>query len=139
MSEEDVKLDIKPEETNEDKSEPEKKKQDQEAKKEEEAKVPFSCVKCQLSENCHYFGKTPPFVKKQLKFHEDTFVMLDPFSPRQAGRANFLIIGGICSICQQNVCVDCSIFYGRRFCDNCAYSHFDEFPTEVQMKLRKKS
>jgi Cysteine-rich domain len=66
---------------------------------EKEVIVPFKCNSCGLAEHCHYFGKTPNFVKKQVAFFEDTYVMKDPFTPRLQGKANFLMIGGVCHSC----------------------------------------
>ena len=68
--------------------------------------------------------------------------MLDPFSPRIAGKANFLLLGGICVICEEKegrgaeaglaaVCLDCSVFYSKRFCIDCAAENIHHFPVEV--------
>ena len=105
---------------------------------EEEEEVDFCCNLCKLQETCHHFGKRAPFVKKQLKFKEDTFVMRDPFVPREKGKPSFLIIGGKCSICQKTVCVDCSTFYFKRICDDCASANLQEFPQEIGLKIQKK-
>lgn len=99
--------------------------------------VDFKCATCGLSEVCHYYGLKPPFAKRTVEFVEDTFVMLDPFSPREKGKANFLIIGGNCGTCGNVSCVDCSVFYHKRFCRDCAHLHIDQLPTEVQAKLKK--
>jgi len=104
----------------------------------EDEEVKFHCSQCHLTETCHYFGKNPPFVKKQVAFKEDTYVMRDPFIPREKGRANFMVIGGICDLCRQAVCVHCSTFYFKRFCDNCASLHLQEFPQEIGLKIQKK-
>jgi hypothetical protein len=72
-------------------------------KEQKEVIVPFSCGTCQLSEHCHYFGKSPNFAKKHVQFFEDTFVMKDPFTPKVEGKANFLIIGGLCHVCGNQV------------------------------------
>ena len=103
-----------------------------------EEKVTFSCYICHLTEDCHHFGKNPSFVKKQVTFKESVFVMRDPFNPRDKGRANFMVIGGVCNLCQRTVCVECSTFYLHRFCDNCSSLHLQEFPQEIGLKIQKK-
>ena len=111
---------------------------DRKAREEVERKpVPFKCASCGLNEICHYFGKRPPFARGQIEYVEDSFVMMDPFCPREKGRPNFLTIGGKCHECQNEVCVECSIFYGHRFCRDCALLNFDQFPNEVQARLKK--
>jgi len=110
-----------------------------EEKEEERKPIPFKCSVCGLNELCHYFGRRPPFAKGQIEYVEDTFAMMDPFSPREKGRPNFLTIGGKCRYCDNEVCVDCSVFYGKRICRDCATLHFDDFPNEVQAKLKKLS
>ena len=100
--------------------------------------IKFSCYKCGLQEVCHYFGRKPPFVAKQIEFAEDAFIMRDPFSPREVGRANFLQIGGKCSKCTKNVCVECSIFYFKRLCIECCAEYLSEFPSEIGLKIQKK-
>ena len=100
--------------------------------------IEFSCYKCGLQEVCHYFGRKPPFVAKQIEFTEDTYVMRDPFSPREVGRANFLQIGGHCNNCKRTVCVECSTFYYKRFCNECCAQYLSEFPPEIGTKIQKK-
>jgi hypothetical protein len=110
------------------------------------ADVDFNCFRCGMSEKVHYLGKEPPFAKKYVTFVEPTYVMMDPFVPRLAGRANFLILGGHCGgagessngCCGRSVCVECSVFYGRRYCLDCATKHAREFPEEVKAKISKK-
>lgn len=99
--------------------------------------IPFQCCICAISENCHYFGKKPPFAKHHVYFHEDTFLMRDPFIPRVQGKANFLILGGSCFQCQNQVCQTCSMYYGHRYCKTCAISCLEEFPREIQARIKK--
>ena len=105
---------------------------------EHDLEIKFSCFKCGLQEECHYFGRKPPFVAKQIEFTEDTYVMRDPFSPREVGRANFLQIGGHCNNCKRTVCVECSTFYYKRFCNECCAQYLSEFPPEIGTKIQKK-
>ena len=100
--------------------------------------ITFCCYKCGLQETCQYFGCKPPFVKNQVRFAEDSFVMRDPFSPREAGRAHFLLIGGKCGKCKKTVCIECSIFYSKRFCYDCCSQYLSEFPPEIGTKVQKK-
>ena len=53
-----------------------------------EKTIQFQCSNCGLCEMCHYFGTSPPFVKKSLEFSEECYVMLDPFSPYNLKTAN---------------------------------------------------
>ena len=69
-------------------------KQEEDDEKKENKPVPFACAVCGLNEICHYYGRKPPFAKGHVEFKEDTFVMMDPFSPREKGRPHFLAIGG---------------------------------------------
>jgi len=116
---------------------PVKAKEEKEKEEKEHKPVPFKCAVCGLNEVCHYYGRNPPFARRTVEFVEDSFVMMDPFAPREKGRPNFLLIGGKCQHCGNSVCVDCSIFYAKRMCKECARLHIDELPSEVQAKLTK--
>lgn len=111
-----------------------------ETKREEVSKtVPFTCSVCGQSEKCHYLGTEPPFCKAFIQFHEQCFVIIDPFTPRQfRGVSNFLVLGGFCSYCKEEVCVECSIYFTKRFCIKCSQFNINEFPKEVQGKIVKK-
>ena len=103
-----------------------------------EKTIQFQCSICGLCEMCHYFGRSPPFVKKALEFTEDCYVMLDPFSPYNPKTANhFIVLGAECSVCHQTTCVECSIYFTKRFCIKCAQFNINEFPQEVQTKIIK--
>lgn len=97
----------------------------------------FTCVRCGLKEHYFYKGKKPPFTKK-ISFREDSYVMKDPFSP--PNKNQLLLLGSDCSLCNIPVCQspDCSIFYTRRFCISCAEENLKNFPSAVQIKLKKK-
>jgi len=72
-----------------------------------------------------------------------------------AGRAPFLVLGGVCRLCTPNdfekdqdadaaatpgVCIECSIFHGDSwFCLDCASSRIHEFPSEVQVKIQRRT
>ena len=103
-----------------------------------EKKIQFECSLCGLCEMCHYFGSSPPFVKNCLELTEECFVMLDPFSAYNPKTANrFIVLGAACSGCGLTVCVECSIYFTRRFCVKCAQFHINEFPQDVQSRIVK--
>jgi hypothetical protein len=99
--------------------------------------IPFKCAICGLNEVAHYYGRKPAFARGTVEFVEDTYVMLDPFTPREKGRPNFLTLGGKCRYCENDVCLDCSIFYAKRTCRECALIHFDDLPDEIQVSISK--
>ena len=103
-----------------------------------EKKIQFECRVCGLCEMCQYYGTSPPFVRKGLEFSEPCYVMLDPFSPYNPKKANnFLVLGADCSACSATVCVDCSIFFTKTFCVECAQFNINEFPLDVQNRIVK--
>ena len=107
-------------------------------------KIPFNCGNCTFSELCDYKGCEPPFSRK-IRFHEDCYVMKDPFSPPPGRLTNksdgeyFIVIGAYCTRCSQSVCAEstCSIFYAKTFCLTCAIETIQNFPLEIQRKIRK--
>ena len=105
-----------------------------------EKKIQFECGVCGLCEMCQYYGSSPPFVRKGLEFTEPCYVMLDPFSPYNPKKAsNFLVLGAECSACRATVCVDCSIFFTKTFCVECAQFNINEFPPDLQNRVVKMS
>lgn len=112
-------------------------KSDEKVLDEERKSIEFKCSICNLAEICHYFGKCPPFARGQIEYVDDSFVMMDPFTPRDKGRPHFLTIGGICHKCNNQVCVECSIFYAHRLCRDCAFMNLEDLPNEIQAKLKQ--
>jgi len=103
-----------------------------------EKKVQFECGLCSLCELCQYYGTSPPFAARGLQFTEPCYVMLDPFSPYNPKKSNnFLVLGADCSACSVTVCVDCSIFFTKTFCVQCAQFNINEFPADVQSRIVK--
>ena len=103
-----------------------------------EKKVQFQCELCGLCEMCQYKGTAPPFVKNLLEFTESCYVMVDPFTARQSRFGNnFLVLGGECDSCHVTVCVECSIYFTKRFCVKCAQFNINEFPKDVQSRIVK--
>ncbi|KAJ8672976.1 hypothetical protein QAD02_004237 [Eretmocerus hayati] len=92
----------------------------------------WKCCHCRLEEHYDYKGNKPPFAK-HLSFSEDCYIMKDPFS--SLNRGEILILGGDCSICNRSVCLECSLFYAKRFCKACAFENSRYFPSEVQKKI----
>lgn len=101
------------------------------------AKESFQCSQCTLKENYHYFGRQLPFNNK-VKFKESCYVLKDPFT--LPSKNQFLILGSNCSICSNAVChsSECSIFFTKRFCNNCVRNNLDGFPTQISTKILKK-
>jgi len=117
---------------------PEEKEEMKEKMREDyyEKKIQFECSLCGLCEMCQYFGQKPPFTKSRLEFDEDVFVMIDPFKPRQSRFASdFLVLGGTCLACKLEVCLDCSIYFTKRFCIKCAQFNINEFPKDIQSRI----
>lgn len=114
------------------------------AKPEEKPKIPFKCESCGFAVECDYKGKRPPFAKN-ISFHEDCYVMKDPFSPppgNASSKSNseyFIVIGSDCTRCNSAVCAaaTCSLFYRKNYCCECAHQSISTFPLEVQSKIRK--
>ena len=102
-----------------------------------EVDIDFRCFKCGLHEKCQYFGRNPPFVSKQVEFSEDSFVMRDPFTQREAGRANFLLIGGNCGKCK-NLFVSNVVHFTRNdFVTNVVLNICQNFRQKLAQKFRK--
>lgn len=107
-------------------------------------KIPFKCEECTFQIVCNYKGLKPPFAKN-IQFQEDCYVMQDPFSPppgNLSAKSNseyFIVIGVDCSACGRTVCSspNCSIFYRKSYCAHCAYQSVNQFPVEIQSKIRK--
>jgi hypothetical protein len=119
------------------------KKDQKQAHDDEPEKIQFRCSGCSMVELVNYFGKKPPFTRN-IELLEDSFVMKDPFTAppnkhnqKRSFTEYFIVIGCNCTICQSPVCKDCSVFYSKTFCYECAQSKIHQFPLEVQSKIRK--
>ena len=106
--------------------------QDKDTSEKEEGGL-FTCKICNLQESYIYYGRTPKFLKS-IVFLEDCFVIPNPFDNTK--HQDFIVLGSECSICQRTVCSGCSVFYSKRFCKDCVKAHKNEFPVEVQAKLK---
>ncbi|XP_041348313.1 cysteine-rich DPF motif domain-containing protein 1-like [Gigantopelta aegis] len=95
----------------------------------------FICSVCNFDTAYNYFGKKPPFAKS-LVLLEDAYVMKDPFSTE----GGIITLGSHCSLCQKPVCLsnECSLFFTKRFCIDCAKLHMSEFPIEIKQELLRK-
>ncbi|CAD6236304.1 GSCOCG00008111001-RA-CDS, partial [Cotesia congregata] len=93
----------------------------------------FKCEFCSLIEKYNYKGRKPPFARDIL-YEEDCYVMKDPFSLLNGGET--LVIGSDCSICNKTVCLGCSIFYSKRFCQECATNNELYLPHQLQIKKK---
>lgn len=111
---------------------------------EPEPKINFECALCSLNELCDYKGTHPPFAR-QIHFSENCYVMRDPFSPQPGPHSNkstsesYLTLGADCALCGQSICKssECSLFYDKTFCLQCAMAQIKQFPLEMQTKIKK--
>lgn len=112
----------------------------------------FECSICHWSERYHghgmlkldqvsfgdqltiFVGSSISFARA-VTFNEDAYVMRDPFVPWAQNA--FVFLGAACSICLKPVCVNCSVFYAKRFCIVCASDRLRHFPVEVQKKIQQ--
>ncbi|XP_058057998.1 cysteine-rich DPF motif domain-containing protein 1 [Anopheles bellator] len=109
------------------------------------ASIAFRCGLCDLSEQCDYHGRRPPFAGKLIELAEECYVMRDPFAPPPHAVPDkppceyFLVLGADCHLCRQPVCKapDCSFFYGATFCRRCCHERIQDFPLEVRSKIKK--
>lgn len=92
----------------------------------------WKCYCCDLEEHYNYKGNKPPFAK-HLSFLEDCYIMKDPFSP--PGKGEILLLGGDCSVCEKSVCMECSFYYTKRFCKDCALKNIKNFPPKFKNKI----
>lgn len=112
--------------------------------KEIQPKVPFKCEECNFQMDCDYKGTKPPFAKN-IQFDVDSYVMVDPFSPPPSNLSSksnseyFIVIGSDCANCDRSICSasNCSIFYRKSYCGSCAHQMLNQFPVEIQSKIRK--
>ncbi|KAL0132574.1 hypothetical protein PUN28_000378 [Cardiocondyla obscurior] len=93
----------------------------------------FTCSLCLLNEHYDYKGLKPPFAR-QLIYLEECYIMKDPFSLPNKGEV--LVLGANCSVCEQAVCLGCSIFYTKRFCPKCAFNNIKNLPSQLHDKIR---
>jgi len=96
----------------------------------------FECADCGLREEYHFFGKRPPFCKS-IVFVEDSYIIRDPFTLQSGNNANFLLLGGNCSVCTKMTCQECSIFFTKRFCADCSQINCQLLPEELRKKKKK--
>ncbi|VIO91648.1 Uncharacterized protein BM_BM10826 [Brugia malayi] len=114
--------------------------------------IKFTCFLCGLTENCRYglvevSGRTHTY-----QYKDEMYYMLDPFRNRNVNERrltrtktdidnkpsgsktanifDILVLGAICSICGQSVCIDedCSVFYTKTFCIICVNREKTHFP-----------
>ena len=109
-------------------------KPSEEVKKQVEEGGQFTCALCNWSERYHGKGTSVPFARGVV-FHEEAYVMRDPFVPY--GQNLYVFLGAACSVCNRTCCQQCSLYYSKRFCNKCAQENVDHFPVEVQKKIRE--
>lgn len=101
---------------------------------EEEVKW-FECTLCHMKEAYHTKEKKPKFLKN-ITFCEETYLIIDPFTPPQ--NKQFIVLGSDCCLCKSPVCQssDCSIFYQKRYCQTCAVKKKNFFPEQLWSKIK---
>lgn len=92
----------------------------------------FRCSYCPLEERFDFKGTKPPFAR-QLTYSEECYIMKDPFS--LPNRGEVLVLGADCTFCEKPVCLGCSIYFGKRFCLNCASSNIQNLPSQLHSKI----
>ncbi|XP_061721534.1 cysteine-rich DPF motif domain-containing protein 1 [Cydia pomonella] len=102
--------------------------------KEEPILYEFACSSCNLAETADYKGTSPPF-SRNIDLKYPSYVMKDPFSP--PGKGEILVLGADCVKCNKPVCIgkDCSLFYLKMYCLDCAQNSAEEFPVEIKSKI----
>lgn len=99
-----------------------------------EERKTFACSFCTLNEKYDYRGTKPPF-QKHVIYLEECYVMKDPFTALNQREA--LVLGGDCYFCKKSVCLDCSIFYTKRFCKICALDNIQDLPLQLHKKIKQ--
>ncbi|XP_035717353.1 putative transferase CAF17 homolog, mitochondrial [Vespa mandarinia] len=98
----------------------------------EKTKEIFSCSFCTLQEYFDFKGSKPPFAR-HITYLEECYVMKDPFD---LTAKDVLVIGGDCNICKKAVCLGCSVFFTKRFCQSCAANNSDKLPSQILSKIK---
>lgn len=95
----------------------------------------FQCRNCNITERYDCFSDHVPF-NRNIRTKVDYYLARDPFSPRN--KRQFIILGSVCSVCDKDVCVkpECSLFYSKFFCTDCARKHILNFPPCIQEKIK---
>ncbi|GAX84582.1 hypothetical protein CEUSTIGMA_g12003.t1 [Chlamydomonas eustigma] len=98
----------------------------------------FTCYLCSFSAPYSTFGRSLKIdeLKKDehlagtVMFLEDSYLLPDP----NAAQVHPLCLGSHCNVCKRSVCVseECSLFYSKRFCADCARAHVSAFPLECR-------
>ncbi|KAL2717081.1 hypothetical protein V1478_012781 [Vespula squamosa] len=92
----------------------------------------FTCSFCSLQEYFDFKGSKPPFAR-HITYLEECYVMKDPFD---LTAKDVLVIGGDCNICKKPVCLGCSVFFAKRFCQTCATNNSDKLPLQILSKIK---
>ncbi len=83
--------------------------------------------------SCRPRAKCLQTSRASRRYLEPVYMVSDPNSARRAE----VVLGADCSMCNRPVCADepCSIFYAKRFCQDCARQHVAAFPPQL-IKVR---
>ncbi|XP_046741103.1 cysteine-rich DPF motif domain-containing protein 1 [Diprion similis] len=93
----------------------------------------FQCSFCGLAERYDYKGCKPPFART-VTYLEECYIMKDPFS--LPNRGEILVLGSDCGVCTKPVCLGCSLFFIKRFCQACAEQEMSSLPVQLHSKIK---
>lgn len=107
-------------------------------------KHPFACESCGFRMYYNYKGTRPPFAD-HLSFAEPCYIAMDPFKPppsrlnQHSYFEHFITLGCDCFTCGKTVCSSpqCNLFYRHFYCGECANASREQFPLDVQSRIRK--
>ncbi|VDM39188.1 unnamed protein product [Toxocara canis] len=127
--------------------------------------VDFTCHTCGMREKCFYGNVKVTGRSHTYRYKEEVYYLIDPFrnrakvderrvqnnnakggnvqrhekneSNRVPNILDFFVIGALCAICGQSVCLDelCSVFYWKTFCSACVMRERARFPSEIVQQI----
>ncbi|PAV85784.1 hypothetical protein WR25_25092 [Diploscapter pachys] len=97
--------------------------------------IQFECGICGMKENTLHgnLQVSDGFFNCPVFFVRDPFIPYTRVRARKPCLADFLVLGGTCSMCERSVCIDkaCSVYFGARFCAICVIRERRRFPEKV--------
>ncbi|KAL5261338.1 hypothetical protein ACHWQZ_G007138 [Mnemiopsis leidyi] len=91
------------------------------------------CQICQINLPYDFYGKKAPYCPGVIYF-DDTYLLRDPYSPEP----RVVAVAGPCDLCSSIACLDCSVFYTKRFCGKCILENSDGFPSQIVVGIKDK-
>ncbi|MFH4980336.1 hypothetical protein AB6A40_007045 [Gnathostoma spinigerum] len=124
------------------------------------ALLDFTCHICGMHERCRFGPIAVNSRTHTYKYAEEVYYLMNPFrnrnkvdekrisednkssGTRQSNSVtifDFFVIGSLCAICGQSVCVDeaCSVFYSKTFCSQCVLRERQYFPEEIVKQVEQ--